>query len=227
MRVAVAGGLITLVASVAGFALGLAMPFGGRLRDVEERLLSIEADNAALRTEATSLRTRNSLLESETAMLRGAQDAMTRQSADVAAENAELKEKAAFLQELLADTNKEPGMTMPRLSLERQSEDVWRYSLLIVRGGNPRDEFAGRVELLATLLPTDRPESPPRVLTLPDDQPETAASLKLAFRYYQRIEGTFHAPSGMRVAALEARAFEYGNGTPRAQRAVQLGLSTP
>jgi hypothetical protein len=104
---------------------------------------------------------------------------------------------------------------------------VWRYSLLIVRGGNPRDEFAGRVELLATLQPIDRLESPPQVLTLPDDQPETAASLKLAFRYYQRIEGTFHTPSGTRVTALEARAFEYGNGTPRAQRGLQVGLSPP
>jgi cell division protein FtsB len=201
--------------------------FGGvHRRDIEARVAALEADNAALQAEATMLRTRTSQLESEAAMARGAQDAIARQTAELSAENAQLKEQAAFLQQLLADTNKEPGMSLPRLTFERQSDDLWRYSVLIVRGGAPRDEFAGRLQLQATLQGAD-PGDAPQILRLPDDQPETAPMLKLAFKYYQRLEGTFRVPAGTRVTALEARAFEKGSGSPRATRTAQTGLTNP
>ena len=194
-------------------------------REIEARVATLEADNATLRTEATVLRTRNSQLESEGAMARGAQDAIAKQAADLSAATAQLKEQTAFLQKLLADTNQQPGTSMPRLAVERQSDDVWRYSLLIVRGGNPREEFAGRLVLQATLQTAEGGDT--STLTLPDDQPDTAPVLKLAFRYYQRVEGTFRVPPGARVTALEARAFENGSGSPRATRSVQNGLTNP
>jgi pimeloyl-ACP methyl ester carboxylesterase len=194
-------------------------------REAEERVTALVVDNAALRTEAAELRGRLSRLESELAMARGAQEATARQAADLASENAELKEETAFLRQLFADANQQPGMSMPRLSVERQNEELWRYSLLIVRGGNPRDDFAGRVVLQATLqAPSANTET---MLTLPDDQPDTAPMLRLAFRYYQRVEGTFRVPPGARVTALEARAFESGSGSPRASRSVTSGLTNP
>jgi cell division protein FtsB len=200
--------------------------FGGvNRRETQTRMASLEADTAALRTEATTLRARNSQLESEVAMARGTQEAIGKQAADLAAENAQLKEETAFLRQLLADTNKEPGMSIPRLAIERQGDDTWRYGLLIVRGGNPRDEFAGRLVLQATLQGADAGDGTTTHLTLPDDQPETAPVLKLAFKYYQRIEGTFRVPAGVRVTAFEARAFEKGSGSPRASRTVQSGLT--
>ena len=118
-------------------------------------------------------------------------------------------------------------MSIPRLAIERQGDDTWRYSLLIVRGGNPRDEFVGRLVLQATLQSADAGDGTTTHLTLPDDQPETAPVLKLAFKYYQRIEGTFRVPPGVRVTAFEARAFEKGSGSPRASRTVQSGLTNP
>jgi hypothetical protein len=198
--------------------------FGGVThREAESRVATLAADNEALRAEAAQLRARNSKLESELAMARGEREATARQTADAVAENVQLKEETAFLRQLFADTNQQPGMAMPRLGIERQSDDVWRYSLLIVRGGNPRDEFAGRVVLLATLAGTDANGTPTQTLTLPDDEPETAPMLKLRFKYYQRVEGTFRTPAGARVTALEARAFETGSGSPRASRTVTAG----
>jgi hypothetical protein len=224
------GAAVALIAAVIagmwwwGFDFG--QLFGGaNRREMQARMAALEADLATLRAEATLLRTRNSQLESEAAMARGAQEADARQTAELSAENAQLKEQAAFLQQLLADTNQEPGLSIPRLAVERQSEELWRYRLLIVRGGNPRDPFAGRLVLQATLRNADAGAS--TTLSLPEDQPETAAALKLEFKHYQRVEGTFRVPPGARVTALEARAFERSSGSPRATRTVRNGLTNP
>jgi hypothetical protein len=60
------------------------------------------------------------------------------------------------------------------------------------------------------------------ILTLPEDQPESKSALSLKFKYYQRVEGRFRVPDGMRVTAVTARAFEAGQGSVRATRTLQL-----
>ena len=108
--------------------------------------------------------------------------------------------------------------------VERDSDEMWHYNLLIVRGGSPKDEFEGNVVLQATLAPIQGAPAGLHgtVLTLPDDQPEARPALSLKFKYYQRVEGRFRVPAGMRVTAVTARAFETGQGSPRATRTLQL-----
>lgn len=227
-RGAVAAAIAALVVGMWWWGFDFGQLFGGvNRREIEARIAALEADNTGLRTEAIALRTRTSQLESELAIARGAQDATARQAADLSAENAQLKEQAAFLQQLLGDTNKVAGMSIPRLAVERQSDDAWRYSLLIVRGGSPRDEFAGRLVLQATLQGPEQGAGSTELVTLPDDQPDTAPALKLGFKYYQRVEGTFRVPPGARVSTLEARVFDSTSGSPRATRTLQNGLTSP
>jgi hypothetical protein len=88
----------------------------------------------------------------------------------------------------------------------------------VVRGGAPGEDFKGTVVLQATVAPADIDQSAIRTITLPEDQPETAGTLKLKFKYYQRIEGTLRIPAGGRVTGLTARVYEDGNTTPRATR---------
>lgn len=195
--------------------------------DAAARAAELAADNVSLRSEATRLRTRNSELESELAMTRSAQEAMAKQTADLSAENTGLKEQAAFLHQLVGEAGTKQGLAIARLAVERQADDLWRYSLLIVRGGSPRDEFAGRLVLQATLQGPEAAGEATELLTLPDAQPDTAAALELAFRYYQRVEGSFRVPPGARVTALEARVFDRRGGSPRAVRTLQNGVANP
>jgi hypothetical protein len=109
-------------------------------------------------------------------------------------------------------------VTIPRLTVERQDDDTWRYGLLVVRGGAPGEDYRGTVVLQATVVPVDPNQSAVRTLTLPEDQPDATAALKLKFKYYQRIEGTLRVPAGGRVTALTARVYEDGSTTPRATR---------
>ncbi len=59
-------------------------------------------------------------------------------------------------------------------------------------------------------------------MTLPDDQPESAATLNLKFKYYQRVEGTIRVPPGAQVRSVTVRAFETGQATPRATQTLVI-----
>jgi hypothetical protein len=221
-RGALVATLLALLAGMSWLGYDFGQIFGGfNRKEIEARLVALEADDAKLRAEATELRTRNTVLESELGMTRGALEALTRQTTELSGENAQLKEELAFLQKLVSDSSKNIGLQILRLTVEPDGEDTWRYSLLVVRGGNPKDEFVGSVVLQATLA-TTAPGQPVKVLTLPQDQPESASALLLKFKYYQRVEGRFHVPPGARLNAIAVRAYEAGQESPRATRGLSL-----
>ncbi len=221
-RGALLGTLLVLVAGMWWWGFDFGQIFSGfNRKEIEARLVTLEADTAKLRHEAAELRTRNTTIESELAMARGAQEALTRQSTEQAGENAQLKEELAFLQKLVSDSSKSSGLSIQRLNVEPDGEDMWRYSLLIVRGGSPKDEFVGNLVLQATLEP-GAGDNKPQVLMLPDAEPGLAAALVLKFKYYQRVEGRFRVSPGSRVTAVAARAYESGHGSPRATRTLTV-----
>jgi hypothetical protein len=223
------GVLLLVVVSVIGGMWWWGFDFGQILggfnrKEIEGRLVTLEAEAAKLRIEASDLRTRNSALESELGMTRGAQEALTKQASELSGDNAQLKEELAFLQKLVSDTSKTVGLQIQRIAVEPDGEDMWRYSLLIVRGGNPKDEFNGNVVVQATVFAPSDGTTPPRTILLPEDEPATAPALVLKFKYYQRVEGRFRVPPGGRVTAVAVRCFEAGQSSnPRATRTLSLG----
>jgi len=203
-----------------GFDLGPMVGAPNR-RDLEARIEALEADAARAKSESTELRTRNSELETELAMTRGTQEALTRQASELSAENAQVKEELAFLQKLFADTKGAAGVTVTRLTAERETPEQLRYALLVVRGGSG-DDYRGSVVLQATIVPADPASAAVQTVTLPDDQPDAAGTLKLRFKYYQRVEGVLRLPAGARVTALTARVYEEGSTMPRATRTLSI-----
>ena len=199
--------------------------FGGfNRKEIEVQLATLQAEVGQLRAETTALRARSSSLASELAMKEGAQSTLSKQAAELQSENSQLKEELVFLQKLVADSNKQVGLSIQRLAVERVQEDTYRYGMLVARGGSPAGDFEGTIVLQFTLMPTAGDGVPvrPVVLTLPDEQPATAAALKLNFKYYQRVEGSFHVPPGASLRAVTARAYEAGQTNPRATRTLNL-----
>jgi hypothetical protein len=217
-------GVATLLAVVAGmwwWGYDFGQIFGGFNRsETRNRIASLESENAELRAENAVLRAKNMQQESELAIATGAQATLSKQAIELQNENSQAHEELAFLQKLVADSNKQAGLSIRSLVAAHERADAWRYSLLLVRGGSPKDEFEGRVTLQVTVQPAAADGAParPAMLTLPDDQPGTAAALKLRFKYYQRVEGTFRVPNGSVVRAVTARVFESGQPGPRATR---------
>ena len=220
-RVVVALAILSLIAGMWWWGFDFGQIFGGfNRKDLETRLRALDSESIQLRADAAALRTRSSELESELAMTRGAQTTLSKQALELQNENSQLKEELVFLQKLVADSNKTVGLSIQRLSVERERDDAWHYSLLVVRGGNPIVEFDGQLVLQVALTQPSTGGTALRTtsLTLPDEQPETAPTLKLKFKYYQRVEGSFRAPPGAQLRSVTARAFESGQASPRASR---------
>jgi hypothetical protein len=216
--------VVTLFALVAGmwwWGFDFGQIFGGfNRREIESRVAALETENAELRADNAKLRAANIRQESELAMSAGTQVSLSKQALQLQTENSQIKEELVFLQTLVADSNKQGGLAIQRVVVEPEREDAWHYSLLLVRGGNPKEEFDGHVTLQVMLHPAvaDGPIALPAIVTLPDDQPQTAAALKLKFKYYQRLEGTIVVPDGAWVRAVTVRAFESGQASPKATR---------
>ena len=214
-----AAAVVAMLAVVAGmwwWGFDFGQIFGGLNRkEVDAKLAARDAEVARLRDEAVELRVRNSRLESDLGMSRGAEQALSRQANDMVSENAQLKEEVAFLQKLVADSSKQAGLSIPRLTVDVDPDGAYRYRMIVVRGGNPKGDFEGHMALQAAVAAAD---GGILTLTLPEDQPETRSSLELRFKYYQRVEGTLRLPTGSRLTELTARAYEDGSASPRATR---------
>ena len=222
LRIALVCTLVALVGGMWWWGFDFGQIFSGLHRgQMADKLAQLEADNARLTADATELRKRAMQLESDTAIAHGAQISLTRQNQDLMSENAQMKEELAFLQQLVSDSSKEPGLAIQRLSVDHDHDDTWHYSLLVVRGGNPRDEFAGHVLLQAVVAaPAGGTGAGARqdTVTVPASPGDGPAPLALKFKYYQRLEGTLQVPPGARLVSVTARAYEEGSTTPRATR---------
>ena len=219
---------ITLLAVIVGmwwWGFDFGQILGGfNRKEIESRIATLETETANLRAENAELRAKNMRQESELAMTSGVQMSLSKQALELQTENSQVKEELVFLQKLVADSNKQVGLSIQRLIVEREREDAWHYSMLLVRGGNPQDEFVGNVTLQVTVqsVSANGPIPRPTMVTLPDEQPGTTSALKLNFKYYQRLEGTVMVPKGALVRAVTVRAFESGQSNPRATRNLVL-----
>ena len=116
--------------------------FGGfNRKEVEARVATLEEEVGRLRAESAELRTRASQLDSELAMSRGAQASLTRQAAELQGENSQLKEEVVFLQQLFADANKQAGIAIQRVAVERERP----RHLPLQPAGRPRRQAEGRL----------------------------------------------------------------------------------
>ena len=216
---AVAGAsLLAVIAGMWWWGFDFGQFFGVVARkETETRIAALETENAGLKTENAQLRSKTMQQETELAITSGTQASLSKQALELSAENAQIKEELAFLQKLFADSSKQAGVSIQRLTVEREREDAWHYSVLLVRGGSPKEDFVGNVTLQATLQPSAAGGAPPRptIVNLPEEQPGSAPALALKFKYYQRLEGTIPVPVGSVIRAVTVRAYESGQATPR------------
>jgi hypothetical protein len=211
--------LLALIAGLWWWGFDLGQFLGGFNRsEVAEKQERLDTEVAQLREENVRLRGRNSELESDLAMTRGAQVWLSKQTIELQNENTQIKEELAFLQRLFSDTGKQGTVSIQRLTAERERDDAYHFSLLIVRGGNPRDEFAGELTLQAGVVAGGKPS----VIALPDDQPDPSGAFKLRFKYYQRVEGTIVVPPGSQLKTLQAKVLETGQASPKATRSLNI-----
>src|SRR2546430_9516645 len=123
---------------------------------VAEKQARLEADAATLKDENVRLRAKLAELESDLNVTHGAQTTLSKQALDLQNENTQMKEELAFLRTLFSDTGKPGTVTIQRLTAEKDGDDVYRFSMLVVRGGSPTDDSSGQLTRSASLAAEGR-----------------------------------------------------------------------
>ena len=102
--------------------------------------------------------------------------------------------------------------------MEREgSTNEYRYRMLLTQGGQRKQDFRGRVQLVARVAQG----SSTSTLTFPDPTlPETTGSFE--FRFYHKVEGRFRIPEGAALKAVDVRVLAVPGGQVKLSRTLNF-----
>jgi hypothetical protein len=191
---------------------------GFDLDGARTRIEALESDNQRLSRELDATRSALAERERQVAIGTAAQGELARGLAQLQDENASLKEDLGFLRNLMSSGSAPAGLTIANLKVERQGDSRdYRYRLLLSQGGDRRQDFRGRLQLVLRL---DGPGGA-RSLTVPDSEAGEAAG-RVEFRFYQAVEGRFRIPEQTVLRGYEVRVVALPGGQVKLSQNVNL-----
>ena len=193
---------------IAGFEKGRAQ---AELTTLREKVGKLEQQNADLKAE--NLRHGQQIEIEQTTHKDLAKSLQTVQE-----ENATLREDNAFFRNLLSPDQGPGPINIYHFKLERNPllAGEYRYRLLLLKSGKREQEFVGSVQFLVTgeqggkKIMMIYPEAAPN-----QDVKKIPQTIKVSFKYYQRLEGSFQLPAGLTPKNVQVRVFEAGTPQPK------------
>jgi hypothetical protein len=137
---------------------------------------------------------------------------LTEQIHNLEVENGKLKDDLSFFEGLLPAGAQ--GVAIRSFRVEMAEPRQLRYRLLLMQGGRTVSDFTGNYQLVLTMFQNGKNA----MMTLP--KPEAAASFRLSFKHYQRVEGVLDIPEGATVKSVQVKILE--KGALRAQQSENL-----
>lgn len=149
---------------------------------------------------------------------RAAQDNLTLELARLQDEGMRLKEDLEFYRNIL---NEAPGPSEVKLQsfrlVKHKQPGQYEYHLMIVQSGRSSKTVQGNVRLVL------HARRDGQAVTMPVDlDPAASQAMRINFKYYQRLDGSFTLPEGVNVEAVEASFIEIGASQPKISQRVDL-----
>jgi hypothetical protein len=217
-----------VIAILAVLALGLSwgMYDAGRKfagfdkNETSDELSRLSQVNARLERDNDELRMRMAGLDRQLQMDLVAREDLAKQVKILENENIRLKEDLAFFQNLGSVSGKsEQKVSIGRLKLERgKLPGEYRYSLLLVQSGARAKDFQGSLEFAVHFQQNGEK------MMIPIASDSSTQMLDVNFRFYQRIENTFHLPTDAILDSMQVKVFEKGVAQARLMQTVNLSL---
>jgi hypothetical protein len=176
--------------------------------------------NSRLQQNNDELRMKVAGLERQLQMDLVARQDITKHVKNLEDENIRLKEDLAFFQNLGSVSGKtEQRVSIGRLKLERgQLPGEYRYSLLLVQGGQRTKDFQGSLEFVVNFLQNGEK----MVTPLASESPTKA--FNISFKFYERVERSFRLPPDAIVESMQVKVFENGVAQARLMQTVNLSM---
>ena len=191
---------------------------GFSVEEARQQIRALGEENAALKRDFDAAR--GTLIERDRQLQieKAAQTELARNVAQLQEENAALKEDLGFLRRVMSSGTTPEGIGVSDLKVEREgASNEYRYRMLLTQGGQRKQDFKGRVQVVARVAQGTNTST----LTFPDPlQPETAGSFE--FKFYHKVEGRFAIPEGGVLKSVDIRVLAVPGGQVKLSRTINL-----
>jgi hypothetical protein len=210
--------LMILVAAAVWWVMENSHRITGLSQEEARRELAVLADDSG-KVRGQLEEARASLVERERQLQieKAAQTELARTVVQLQEENAALKEDLGFLRRLMSSGATPEGVAVSDLKVEREEKaNEFRYRMLLVQGGQRKQDFRGRVQIVAriargTALSTQ---------TYPEDDAGDAGTFE--FRFYHRVEGRFAIPEDAVLRSVDVRILAVPGGQVKLSRTINM-----
>ncbi len=190
---------------------------GFNQEEARQQLATFGAENLRMKQELAAAR--GTLVERDRQLQieKAAQSEMSRTFAQLQEENASLKEDLGFLRRLMSSGATPEGIGVSDLKVERDgAKNDYRYRMLLIQGGQRKQDFKGRVQITARVMRGDAPAT----LNFPESDPGEAGAFEL--RFYHKVEGRFALPEGAVLKSVEVRVVAVPGGQVKLSRTINM-----
>ncbi|HUI99381.1 MAG TPA: DUF6776 family protein [Usitatibacter sp.] len=191
---------------------------GTSVDEVQKRITSLSDQNATLKHELDAARSGLVERDRQLQIEKAAQGELARTVAQLQEENSGLRDDLGFLRKLMSSGTTPEGVAISDLRIEPDGTPTrYRYRILLTQGGQRKEDFTGRVQVVAHVLRGTEQTSIPV-----SDALASAAATKLDFRFYQKVEGRFSIPEGSSLRSVDVRVLALPGGQVKLSRTVNF-----
>ena len=187
--------------------------------DIEEakaHLTKLTEENRAVKAELETARGSLSERDRQLQIEKAAQGELARTVTQLQDENASLKEDLGFLRNIMSSGTTPEGIGMSNLKIERDGKpNEYRYRMLLTQGGQRKQDFKGKVQIVARVAK----DGAFTTMTIPDTPPADPAGA-FEFRFYQKVEGRFAIPDGASLKGVDVRVLALPGGQVKLSRTI-------
>lgn len=177
---------------------------GFNREDAEKLIQKLTEDNTKLQKDLDAIRSSLTERDRQVQIEKAAQAELARNVAQLQEENSGLKEDLGFLRNIMSSGSVPEGLTIQNLKAEPESAPgTYRYRLLLVQGGQRKQDFKGRVQVIARVAQGGATNT----LSFPEDAQIRTSGTEVEFRYYHKVEGRFTIPEGALLKSVQIRVF--------------------
>lgn len=188
--------------------------------DIEEakaHLAKLTQESAASKAELESVRNTVTERDRQLQIERAAQSELARTVAQLQEENSALKEDLGFLRNIMSSGTTPEGIGVSNLKVERDAKpNEYRYRMLLTQGGQRKQDFRGKVQIVARIAGAGGAMS---TMTIPD-VPAADPAGAFEFRFYHKVEGRFAVPEGTTLKGVDVRVLALPGGQVKLSRTI-------
>lgn len=193
-----------------GYFVGYLQFAAGDLNNLAERLDTVSRENQELQAKIVHS-------ERQLQVERAAQTNLAKELAALQEEDMKVKEDLEFYKNILKDTAGVGELKLHSFKLAKgQAANQYNYNIMLMQSGKHERVVQGQLKLNLTGMRAGQP------VTLPVGGVPGVPGIKINFKYYQRVEGSFTVPVDVTGHTLEASFVALGATQPSITRKIDL-----